>query len=379
MTRIDERPVRVLHVIACLGLNGRTGGTEYGIIKLVNGLPRDHVESGVCSTIDADPTFIELLGPHVRYYQCGKREGNDWRLVGRLRRVMREFRPDIVHTHAWGTLVEGLVAARLSGVPIVVHGEHGTLQDKPAQLLVQRWAWGRATQVLSVSSRLADTLARTVGFPRERIAVIRNGVDLTRFSPSRRAEGRKALGLADGEIAIGSVGRLVPVKDHATLLEALALVARQGLAFRAFIAGEGPLRPDLESRASRLGIGDRVTLLGHRADVEMVLAALDVFVLSSVSEGLSNTIQEALCSGVPVVATHVGGADELVDEGQTGFLVGKQDPAAMAEALARLVGDASVRARFASRAAERAVREFGFEAMAGAYDALYRRLVAERQ
>lgn len=371
---VSPRPIRVLHLVSCLGLNGRTGGTEYGIIKLVNGLDPADVASTVCSTIDADPAFVNLLRDGVGYFQCGKREGNDWRLVPRLCRVIRAVRPDIVHTHAWGTLVEGLVAARMCRVPVLVHGEHGTLQSKPYQLRLQRWAWGRATQVLSVSSRLADALAGTVGFPRERIAVIRNGVDLTRFSATLREQGRAVLGLSATDVAVGAVGRLVPVKDHALFLRAVGVVGREGLSCRAFIAGEGPLRAELSSLVDQLGLAGRVTLLGHRPDVERVMAGLDVFVLSSRSEGLSNTIQEALCSGVPVVATRVGGADELVDHGRTGLLVPPGDAEAMGRALIALVGDRDRRQAFATAAAERATREFGFETMARGYRDLYLRL-----
>jgi sugar transferase (PEP-CTERM/EpsH1 system associated) len=371
------RPVRVLHIVSCLGLNGRTGGTEYGIIKLVNGLDPAQVASTVCSTIDADPAFVGLLNDGVGYFQCGKREGNDWRLVPRLCGVIRAARPAIVHTHAWGTLVEGLLAARVCRVPVLIHGEHGTLQTKPYQLRLQRWAWGRVTQVLSVSSRLADTLAGTVGFPRERIAVIRNGVDLTRFGPRLREEGRAALGVSTTEVAVGTVGRLVPVKDQALFLRAVAVVAREGLAFRAFIAGEGPLRAELSSLVDQLGLSGRVTWLGHRADVERVMAGLDVFVLSSRSEGLSNTIQEALCSGVPVVATRVGGADELVDDGRSGFLVPPGDAEAMGRALVALVGDRDRRHAFAAAAAERATREFGFETMSRGYRDLYLTLAGQ--
>lgn len=373
------RPIRVLHIVSCLGLNGRTGGTEYGIIKLVNGLDPADVASAVCSTIDADPVFVGLLSDGVGYFQCGKREGNDWRLVPRLCRVIQAVRPDIVHTHAWGTLVEGLVAARVCRVPVLIHGEHGTLQTKPYQLRLQRWAWGRATRVLSVSSRLADTLAGTVGFPRERIEVIRNGVDLTRFGPMLREQGRVALGVSAAEVAVGTVGRLVPVKDQALFLRAVAVVAREGLACRAFIVGEGPLRAELSSLVDHLGLSGRVTFLGHRADVERVMAGFDVFVLSSRSEGLSNTMQEALCSGVPVVATRVGGADELVDDGRSGFLVPSGDVEAMGRALVALVGDRDRRHAFATAAAERATREFGFETMMRGYRDLYLALAGQRR
>jgi sugar transferase (PEP-CTERM/EpsH1 system associated) len=346
------------------------GGTEYGVIKLVNGLDPGLITSSICSTTAATGVKSLLRGG-VRLYECSRRDGNDPKLVWDLFTLFRRERPDIVHTHAWGTLCEGLIAARLARVPAVVHGEHGTLQLKPSQVRAQRFAWSRVDRLLSVSSRLAETMSRTTGFSGESIRVIRNGVDLSRFTSADRTEARKLWNLAPGTIAIGTAGRLVPVKDQALLLQALAALAREGAQFTAIIAGEGPLRGQLESQASSLGIADRVKFVGHRPDVERVYAALDLFVLSSVSEGLSNTILEAMASGRPVVATRVGGADELIEEGVTGITV----PPSRAEDLAAAIGgflrDPSLLVSMGARARERALTRFALDRMVAEYTAVY--------
>lgn len=348
----------------------QAGGTEYGVVKLVNGLNRSLVTSSICSSTPATEVK-NLLRSDVPLHECARREGNDPKFVWDLVRLFRRERPDIVHTHAWGTLVEGLIAARLAGVPQLVHGEHGTLQLKPYQARVQQFAWSRVDRLLSVSSRLAEAMSIATGCPLDRIEVIRNGVDLSRFNAVDRAEARRQLNLPSDTSAIGTAGRLVPVKDQGLLLEALAQLARRGLQFVGVIAGDGPLRGDLEARAQTLGIHDRVRFLGHRPDVERVYAALDLFVLSSVSEGLSNTILEAMASGVPVVATRVGGADELVDEGTTGFTVPASNAAALGDAIERLVREPEVLTRMGRAGRERALIHFGLDRMLSDYTNVY--------
>jgi glycosyltransferase involved in cell wall biosynthesis len=166
----------------------------------------------------------------------------------------------------------------------------------------------------------------------------------------------------------------VPVKDQATLIDAVARVARSNPDVRLLLAGDGPLRYSLEARAAVQGVGDRVTLLGHRSDVETVLNALDVFALSSTSEGLSNTILEAMASGLPVVATRVGGADELVDDGVSGLLVPPSDPIALAAALGELTGNRDKRLGMGAAARRRAESEFALSRMIGRYEDMYWRL-----
>jgi sugar transferase (PEP-CTERM/EpsH1 system associated) len=361
-----SQPVRVMHVVHSL----QPGGMEHGVVKLVNGLDRARVRSSICSTTPGG-ALRPTVNPDVPVFELHRRPGTDVALIGALYRTFRHERPDIVHTHAWGTLVEGLVAARLARVPRVVHGEHGTLQLKPYQARVQRAAWGRVSRLLAVSSRLAERMAATTGFPLERIQVIRNGVDLSRFGQVAREVARQELGVPPTTFVIGTAGRLVPVKDQRTLLEAVGLLMRRGVDVTTLIAGEGPLLADLQGQAASLGIAERVRFLGHRPDIERVFAALDVFVLSSVSEGMSNTILEAMASRLAVVATAVGGADELVIDGTTGLLVPSEAAPAMADALERLARQPAVRAAMASAGRARACDDFGIERMLSNYGGLY--------
>lgn len=354
----------------------RFGGMELGVVKLVNAMDRSRIANSICSCRPATSAKARLASD-IPLYELKRRDGNDPLLIGRLARLMRQVRPHVVHTHAWGTLCEGLIAARLARVPIVVHGEHGTLNTRPRNRAVQRWAWGRTDQVLSVSSMLAERMAREIGFPLEKILTIRNGVDLTRFGTADRHEARRAFGLEGDEIVVGTVGRLVPVKNQAMLIDAIDRLRQTGTRVTALIAGEGPLRQDLERQIAAAGL-DNVRLLGERTDVERVFAAFDVFVLTSVSEGLSNTIQEAMASGLPVVATRVGGAEELVDEPRTGLLVPSQAPDALAAALVSLVQDPARRAAMGRAGRERAMREFTLARMVGDYERLYLTLAARR-
>lgn len=364
---MSTRPVRVLHVIHHL----QPGGMEYGLIKLVNALGPD-IESVICSTTTANPAMKAMLSGNVRVIELARRSGNDPRLVWELFRVFRRERPDIVHTHAWGTLVEGYVAARLARVPYVIHGEHGTLQTSPRQIRMQRWVWQRVDRLLSVSSRLAERMATTMRLPVERIAVVRNGVDLARFGRTPRADARRAFHADDGTVIIGHAGRLVDVKDQAALVAAAGLLAARHLRFHVLIAGDGPNRTALQAQIDAHGVRDYVTLLGHRADVEPLYAALDVYVLCSRSEGMPNTILEAMASGVPVVSTRVGGADELVVDGETGRLVPAAQPERLAEALAELIASPERRRRMGAAGRVRAEESFSVDAMVDGYRTVYR-------
>lgn len=360
-----EDPVRVMHLVHSFGY----GGMEVGVAKLCNALDPSRFQSTICSCRPSD-SLKQRLRPEVRLFELNRRPGHDPLIVLQLYRLLRQERPHALHTHGWATLCEGLTAARLARVPVVIHGEHGTLETRRRNAIVQRWAWNRVDRLLAVSSRLSERMESMIGFPASRIQVIRNGVDTLRFTPDHRHQARRRLALPADRIVLGTAGRLVAVKDQATLLRAFAVLRAKGYEFTALIAGTGPLKDDLIALTNTLGLSD-VHFLGNRPDVEQVLAAMDVFVLTSTSEGLSNTIQEAMATGLPVVATHVGGADELVVHDQTGFLVPPNQHELLADKLALLFNDPIARTRMGRAGRDRATREFSLERMVADYSRAY--------
>jgi glycosyltransferase involved in cell wall biosynthesis len=249
--------------------------------------------------------------------------------------------------------------------------------------------------VFAVSAQLKTDLVRHVGMPEGRIEVLYNGVDLGRFRHGGSAAGDAAagipdeatgeraaihaeLGIAPGALVIGSVGRLVPVKNYGLLLRAFAQagLARRGA--HVLLVGEGPERAPLDALARELGIEANVRLAGHRDDVQRLLPAFDVFVLPSVSEGMSNTLLEAMAAGVPAVASEVGGNGEIVRDGIEGILFPSADQEALQAALGRLVDDAATRRAMGAAARERAQSAFDLKVMVGRYERLYERVAARR-
>jgi glycosyltransferase involved in cell wall biosynthesis len=230
--------------------------------------------------------------------------------------------------------------------------------------------------IAAISGGVRDALLQS-GVPAARIEVIPSGIDLAPFdAPFDRAAARSALGLAPDDVLAIQVAALAPHKSQTTLLRAAALLRGRAPRLRVWIAGEGALRAALVAEHKALELDDRVRFLGFRDDVVTLLRASDVFVLSSYLEGMGTSILDAMAAGLPVVATRVGGIPEVVTDGETGLLVPPRDPAALAEALARLADDAALRASWGARGRQ-AARAFGADRTAALTRALYRRLLEE--
>lgn len=294
----------------------------------------------------------------------------------RLARLFRRTKTEIVHTRNAEAFFYGFLGAKLAGVRALIHSEHGrVLPDSPRRMALQRWLLRFTDAAFSVSDQLRRDLITHLRVPDGRFETIYNGVDVTRIASADRASARRAFGVADDEIVIGSVGRLVPVKNYELLLRAFSrLRARTRLVF----IGEGPERAKLEGVAATCGITSRTTLLGHREDVADLLVGLDVFVLPSRSEGMSNTLLEAMAAGVPVMASDVGGNREIVEDGRSGLLFASEDEAGLSERLTSLVDDLSLRARLGRAGSDRVIREFSMGSMIRKYETLYER-VARRE
>ena len=359
-------PVHVHHVLLSL----EPGGLENGVVNVVNGLDPARFRSSVCCLKSSGPFAARIRRDDVQVHSMGHGRGNDWRLPFRLARLFRATRTDIVHTRNAEAFFYAGMGARLAGIPVLLHSEHGrTFNDRAvrlyAQRLLSRWADG----IFAVSGTLRDDLVRHVGLPPSRVDVLHNGVDRSRFGGADRECARRLLGLDAGSLVVGSVGRLVAVKNYALLLKAFAALRRDDAVL--LLAGDGPERPALEQLVQGLGLASSVRLLGHRDDVPAVLAALDVFALSSRSEGMSNTLLEAMAAGLPIVATRVGGNAEIVRDGVDGLLVDDDDAPGFAHALRGLAEHAGRRAAMGAAGRERVATEFSIEAMVERYARYY--------
>jgi sugar transferase (PEP-CTERM/EpsH1 system associated) len=228
------------------------------------------------------------------------------------------------------------------------------------------------TRFVTVSADLRSWLVEYVGIPAAKVTTIYNGVDTARFAEGGREVGRHLLGVGDDAVVFGSVGRLDPVKDHVGLLDAFARADLSGVQAHLVIVGDGPCRGELAERCRQPDLAGRARLLGARDDVASLLRGMDVYVLPSIAEGISNTILEAMACGLPVVATRTGGNPELVQDGVTGALVPVGDRAALARALGAFAEDSHFRSTRGKAGRQRAVEEFGMDRMASRYRELYR-------
>ncbi len=291
------------------------------------------------------------------------------RLLARL----AEWKVDLLHAHEFAMNTYGTVVARLAGKPIVttVHGKHYH-GERLHRRLAYRFVARAASRMVAVSDDIARDLVERVGVRPGGLVTVYNGIDLAAVRrPGEGPRVRRELGLDPDAPVVGAIGNLFPVKGHTYLVQAAARLARDWPDLVVLLCGRPILEAELEAEAARLGVGDRVRFLGFRDDVGALLDALDVFVLPSLSEGLSLSLIEAMAAGTPVVTTAVGGNPELVEDGVTGLLVPPRDPAALAAAVGRLLADRALGRRLADRARARAESTFAVEGMLARYEALY--------
>ena len=324
--------------------------------------------------------ILPTLGREIRV-------GADLAALRGLVRLMRRRRPHIVHTHTAKAGMLGRLAARLTGVPAVVHSYHGHVLRgyfSPARtrlfLAIERWLGRRTDRLLTVSETVRhELLALGIGRP-ERLTVLPLGLDLDRFTASTHHRGglRTELGLGDGALLVGIVARLVPIKAHDVFLEVAAAVTRDVPESHFVVIGDGECRPLLERRARELALGHRVHFLGWRRDLDRIYADLDVVALTSRNEGSPVSLIEAMAAARPVVAMRVGGVPDLVEDAVTGCLVPPGDTAAMTVALRRLLADPDRREAMGAAGQKRVVPAFGAARLVADVDRLYGQLLREK-
>jgi len=372
----------VLHIVHRFD----TGGLENGVVNLINHMPRDAYRHMVVALTEVTDFRHRLQPDDVECIALHKPPGHGAKLYPHLWRLLRRHRPAIVHTRNLAAL-EMQPVAWAAGVPVRIHGEHGRDVDdlngtsRHYQRLRRLYS-PFVHRYVGLSRDLAGYLQGPVGIAPGRVEQIYNGVDAERFVPPPGGAGPIAGApfAAPAHWLVGTVGRMQTVK-HQTLLarafvRALELAPELRGRARLVMVGEGPLRAQSQVILAAAGAADLAWLPGERADVADVMRGLDCFVLPSLAEGVSNTILEAMASGLPVVATAVGGNAELVAQGRTGEIVPPDDVDAMAQALVRVATDPERAAAMGLAGRAEIERRFSLQAMVAAYQALYDRQLA---
>lgn len=285
----------------------------------------------------------------------------------------RELKPDVVHVHNSGWL-KVAKAARAAGVARVVHTLHGLLDHEPTYApLLKRWAARFTDVTIAVSEPLRRHLLNKAGLPPTSVWTVPNGIDTDTFSPGPRAlRLREALGLSSDALLVGHVARFAPVKNHALLLEAFERVRCNAPEAVLLLIGDGPLRGRIEAQIDQLGLWSHVRLLGElHENVPGLYRELDVFVLCSDAEGTSMSILEAMASGLPIIATSVGGSPDLLSSGSCGVLVPPREPELLAQMILSLLGNQPERSSLGAQARRRALSIYAEDKIVSLHEALY--------
>ncbi|MDD5275072.1 MAG: TIGR03088 family PEP-CTERM/XrtA system glycosyltransferase [Methylovulum sp.] len=373
-----DSPPLIVHIIYRLGV----GGLENGLVNLINTMPIDAYRHAIVCLKDDNDLSQRLTRNDVSVYSLHKMEGQDWGSFVRFYRLLKQLKPAIVHTRNLAT-IEYQIPAFLAGISYRVHGEHGwDVFDPNGEN--KKYQWVRRLikplihRFIPLSKQLESYLTDKIHVSPDKITRIINGVDNWFFYPLT-AEKQPLAGcplvFSDDDLIIGTIGRMHGVKDQLTLVNAFIQLCQRGSELKShlklIIIGDGPLREPALKLLTDNQLAANAWLPGERADVAEIMRRLDLFVLPSQAEGISNTILEAMATGLPVLATSVGGNPELVAEGITGMLTPAGDSAAMAEKLSEYIHNTARMREHGQQGLQRAAQEFSLTAMVANYQAVY--------
>lgn len=373
----------VVHIIYALG----AGGLENGLVNLINRTPPGRYRHAIICLTAAQAFAQRITAPGVEIIELHKRDRQDWPMYWRLLKLLRRLRPAIIHTRNLAALDTQVLGPLVPGAR-QVHGEHGRdIYDLDGS----NWKYRQLRRMMrpfidhyiAVSRDLQQWLKQSIGVREHALTQIYNGVDWQKFTP--RSGERPALlppalrPEVDEPVVVGTVGRLVEVKDQRSILLSIRDLLQRSpdwrRRLRVVLVGGGPLEAELGQLARDCGIDDLVWMTGDRDDIPDLLRMMDVFLLPSLGEGISNTILEAMAAGLPVVATAVGGNPELVEDGVNGRLVPVGNTSALADALLELVEDDGLRHRMGSAALEGVRLRFDWDRAVSEYLGVYDELL----
>ncbi|CAN2042477.1 L-malate glycosyltransferase [Candidatus Magnetomoraceae bacterium gMMP-15] len=352
------------------------------MVNLVNSIDTTKFIVHICCIRDVGEFQSRIKNEETKIIECKFAEKN-WDICCEIQKLCKEMSIDIVHTHGWGTFFVGVLGAKMARVPIVINGEHGTLYYETfKRRLIQSILFNWVDLNLTVSIDLKLDILKRFWVTNSKFYTILNGVDTNKFRPNEevRQEKRNELGIDQDTYIVGTVGRLAPIKDYPTLLRAFAILKEREKErkIKLIIVGEGEERSKLESLAKKLKIEAELLMLGYRKDIPELLNTMDIFVLTSEKEGLSNTILEAMACGKPVLATNVGGNPELVQHELTGILFPFRDYMKLAEYFTLFYKKDSLLKYYSRNAMLTAQQKFSLREMVKKYENVYFKLIGEK-
>jgi glycosyltransferase involved in cell wall biosynthesis len=328
-----ENKITILYIFAALPV----GGAEQVLVTEVEGLDKKRYRPLVAVISEKGPIgeMIEKMGITVIPLSRMKKNQFDFGIIRDLKAVMKREKVSLVHTHLYDGGKYGRIAARLAGVPAIIHTVHNVyVRRRRKYHWINRALSLFTDRIIAVSGAVKVSVVHYDHITPEKIQVLYNGIDFSRVDFSEKREAiRSELGLSTDQMVIGVVARLEEQKGHQVLLEALSTIPSLQSNLKVLFIGEGKLRLSLEAETQKKGLSDRVFFLGTRKPVYPILKALDLFVLPSLWEGFSLALLEAMAMGLPVIATRVGGAEEVITSGQNGFLISPGDPKALADSI----------------------------------------------
>jgi sugar transferase (PEP-CTERM/EpsH1 system associated) len=366
--------IKVMHILPSL----ETGGMENGVVNLANRINKDRFSVGICC-LQRLGSLSPRIEPGIEVLNMGQKEGKAILLPVRLAKILRNRRIDIVHTHNGYSGIYGLLAAKIAGVAVSIHGEHGlTAHSSGYRRNLMRVLCGMADKISTVSEGLKKDAQEYWHIKENKVIVLRNGVDHEKF---RRMEGvdRMHFGIRrhEGDIVIGTVGRLADQKNYPLLLRALKEIDNTNV--KAVFVGDGPLRPDLEMLVDSLGIRQNVFFMGERQDIPSILNVFDIFVLPSyMGEGIANCMLEAMAVGLPIISSDIDGNIEVVEDEKNGLLFESTNLKSLVEKMVTLIGSENLRKRMGDAGIKRVEHHFSIEKMVSNYERFYTEMIEEK-
>lgn len=349
------------------------GGREKVVLDLVKHIDKSIFDVEIACLGTEGTLYENFRQLNVTLHFFRKGPGLDIWLFERLRKFIQNGRYRIVHCHNPGALLYGGVAAKLSNVPRIINTEHGYGNEiSKRKVIAETILRNRISKTVAVSNDLRKNLYANFMAKKNKIITIHNGISCkSSKSGIDKAAFKKSIGINSGDYVIGTVGRLETVKDHKTLIEAFNIVNRQSKKTKLIIVGDGKEKDSLHKTVQNLKLEKCIIFTGERNDINDLLDVMDVFVLSSLSEGVSITLLEAMRHGIPIIATSVGGNKEVIENQKTGILVAKKNPMELSAYLLFLRKNIELANSLKDKARERVMKDFNITTILKRYESLY--------